>query len=217
MADPTRLFLLTPVLSEPQAFAPKLAEALGAGDVACVLVRHATRDDRAAKALLRVLAPLVQDAGAAFLIEADPRLAAHVDADGVEIRGVGEPLGDAVESMKPDRIVGCSGLSSRDDAMTAGEADVDYLMFGEPRPDGSLPPPDETLDRVRWWAEIFNMPCVGFAQTLAEVRPIALAGAEFVAVGDAIWTDGRGVSAAIVDASRELQAVAAIRAEALQA
>lgn len=217
MADTTRLFLLTPVLSEPQGFAPKLAEALGAGDIACVLVRHAARDDRAAKALLRVLAPIVQDAGAAFLIEADPRLAAHVDADGVEIRGVGEPLEDAVERMKPDRIVGCSGLASRDDAMTAGEAEVDYLMFGEPRADGSLPPPAETLERVRWWAEIFNLPCVGFAKTLADVRPIALAGAEFVGVADAVWADERGVAAAIAQASRDLDAVAAIRAEALRA
>jgi thiamine-phosphate pyrophosphorylase len=61
------------------------------------------------------------------------------------------------------------------------------VMFGEPRPDGFTPPAPETLERVAWWAEIFEPPCVGFAAMLDDVAPLAAARADFIAVGDAIW------------------------------
>jgi thiamine-phosphate pyrophosphorylase len=195
-----RLMLITPVLHKGTDVAGPLAAALAAGDIACVLLRHAARDEREAKALVKTLAPLIQEHGAALLVEGDPRLAAHVQADGVHMAAPGEPLVEAVERLKPDRIVGCAGLGSRDDAMRVGEMDVDYLMFGEARADGSTPDAAWTLERVGWWAEIFNIPCVGYAHALAEVEPLALAGAEFVALGEAVFADPRGPAAAVTEA-----------------
>lgn len=207
MADPApRLFLVTPVVADAKAFAPSLAQAIGAGDVACVLVRHGARDERGAKAVVRDLAATVQARGAALLVEDDPRLAAHADADGVHVRAGGDALADAVERMKPARIVGCGGFASRHDAMEAAEVDVDYLLFGEPGPDGALPDPGATLDQVRWWAEIFNVPCVAFAGRLGDVRALAEAGAEFIGLGDAVWADARGPAAAVADALAEVAA-----------
>ncbi|UDL96438.1 thiamine phosphate synthase [Lichenihabitans sp. PAMC28606] len=203
-----RLFLITPVLTEAPSFVEQFAAALSSADVACVLVRHGTRDDRAAKALLRELASVAQLHGAALLVDGDPRLAAHVDADGVHMDGIGDDLAEAIERMKPDRIVGCGSLQLRDEAMTAGEGDIDYVMFGEPDRDGALPTQAETLERVQWWAEIFNVPCVGFAQTLADVTPLAEAGAEFIALGDAAWGDPRGAPAALGEAVDAMRAVA---------
>ncbi len=201
MTDPaTRLFLITPVLADATAFARPLAEALDAGDVACVLLRHAARDERTAKALAREVAAIVQAHGAALLVEDDPRLAAHADADGVHVRGGGAALADAVERLKPERIVGCSFLASRHDAMEVAELDIDYLMFGEPARDAAAPDPAETLDLVRWWAEIFNVPCVGVARSLDDVRALAEAGAEFVGLAEAAWADPRGPAAAVAEA-----------------
>ncbi len=211
---PTRLFLITPALADPSGFVEPLGAAFAAGDVACLLVRHTARDERDAKALVRTIAAVAHPHGTALLVENDPRVAAHTDADGVHIAGVGEHLTEALERLKPERIVGCGGLGLRDDAMLAGETDVDYLMFGEPRADGSLPAREDTLARVQWWAEIFNVPCVGFAQTLADVEPLARAGAEFVALGDAVWTDPRGPAAAVVDAWASLRVAAAALEEA---
>ena len=204
-----RLVLVTPVLAEGTAFDDALAAALDAGDIACVLLRQACRDERAAKGLVRGLGARIQRHGAALLVENDPRLAAHAEADGVHVTAFGPDLEAAVERMKPARIVGCGGLGSRDDAMTAGELDVDYLMFGEPAPDGTLPAPAWTRERVGWWAEIFNVPCVGYAQSLGEVKPLALAGAEFVALGEAAFADPRGPKAAVAEALAELAAAAA--------
>ncbi len=198
--DVPRLFLITPPFVGAPDERATLASALASGEVACVLLRHAMRDERSAKALLRELGPMVQAAGAALLVANDPRVAAHVDADGVQVDGPGEALEAAIARLKPERIVGCGGLASRDDAMLAGESEVDYLLFGEPGPDGALPDPAWTLERVAWWAEIFNVPCVGYAQTLADVGPLAGAGAEFVALGAAAFDDPRGPAEAVREA-----------------
>ena len=116
--------------------------------------------------------------------------------------GVGAELAEALASLHPARIVGAGGLRSRDDAMAAGEAGADYVMFGEPRRDGFTPPLAETVERTAWWAEIFETPCVAFAGALDAVAPLTAAGADFVALGDAIWlapsaaaADGPGAGA----------------------
>lgn len=177
-----RLYLITPTLSAADlvSFAPRFAEALGAGDVASALARLAPAADAR-----RVVVPLMEIAAArdvALLIEHDARLAARLGADGVHVEA--GQVAEAVESLKSQRIVGAGGLKLRDDAMAAGEAAADYVMFGEP---GVSPSFEATLERVRWWAEIFETPCVACAASLDEVGPLAAAGADFVALGDAIW------------------------------
>ena len=44
-----------------------------------------------------------------------------------------------------------------------------------------------TVERVAWWAEIFETPCVAYAGALEAVAPLREAGADFVALGDAVW------------------------------
>ena len=48
------------------------------------------------------------------------------------------------------------------------------------------------------------MPCVGFAASLLEIAPLSAAGADFVAIGDAVWDDPRGALTALAEASRLL-------------
>jgi thiamine-phosphate pyrophosphorylase len=83
--------------------------------------------------------------------------------------------------------------------MRAGEAGADYVMFGEPRRDGFAPPLAETLERVAWWAEIFETPCVAFAGALDAVAPLTTAGADFVALADAVWL-ASSAAAAVAEA-----------------
>ncbi len=187
--QPGRLYLFTPALSadDLDAFAPALADALAAGDVACVLARLAPGAQGDARKIVARLVEIAADAGVALLVENDARLAARVGADGAHVSGAGASLGEALASLKPERIVGAGLLRTRDDAMSAGEAGADYVMFGEPRRDGFTPPAEETIERVEWWAEIFEPPCVAYAAALEDVAPLADAGADFVALGDAIW------------------------------
>jgi thiamine-phosphate pyrophosphorylase len=199
MPDP-RLYLITPPLNAAalDAFARLFAEALGAGGVASVLVRLA--EGAEAK---RIVGPLLEIAAAhdvALLIEHDTRLAARLGVDGVHVDV--EAVGEAAESFKSQRIVGAGGLKLRDDAMSAGEAGADYVMFGEP---GVLPSFEATLERVGWWAEIFEAPCVAYAASLDQVGPLGAAGADFVALDSAIWeaaSPAEAVRAAMLNLAR---------------
>jgi thiamine-phosphate pyrophosphorylase len=85
-------------------------------------------------------------------------------------------------------------------------------MFGEPRRDGWTPPLDETVERVAWWAEIFETPCVAYAARLDDVATLAAAGADFVALGDAVWS-ATSVEQAIAAAGEAAHNAAAARAE----
>jgi len=190
MSSDARLYLLTPELSAADlvAFAPRLAAALAAGDVASVLVRLAPGAD--AK---RIVGPLIEIAAAhdaASLIEGDARLAARLGADGVHVEIA--DVAAAVENFKSQRIVGAGGLKLRDDAMAAAEAGADYVMFGEP---GASPSLEATVERVNWWAEIFQTPCVAYAARLEDVAPLAAAGADFVALSGAVWDVGNSADA----------------------
>lgn len=200
------LYLFTPVLSAADggAFAKAFAEVVEAAAVACVLVRLAPATQTDAKAIVAPILRVALAADCALLLEDDCRLAARLGADGVHINGAGAELVEAVESLKPQRIVGAGFLRSRDEAMTAGEMGADYIMFGDARRGGPAMALELLVERVGWWAEIFETPCVACADTLAAAGMLADAGADFVALGDAIW--GRPSPS---EAAREAQAVLA--------
>jgi thiamine-phosphate pyrophosphorylase len=101
----------------------------------------------------------------------------------------------ALGHLKPDWIVGAGGLASRHDAMSAAEGGVDYVMFGEPDEHGQRPSFDAVIERVSWWAEVFEAPCVAYAASIDEVAPLVTAGADFIALGDWIWRDPSCVAA----------------------
>jgi thiamine-phosphate pyrophosphorylase len=183
--------------------ADQLAQALAAADVAAVLLRLPDTDERGLINHAKVLAPTVQDRGAALLLDGHADLAARAGADGAHLGGI-EALKDALATLKPARIAGCGRLDTRHDAMLAAEAGADYVMFGEPDAAGRRPSFEAIAERVAWWAQLFEIPCVGFAAAPEEVEPLAAAGADFVAVGDWIFTDARGSAAALADAARRL-------------
>ncbi len=204
-----RFYLMLPPLEEPGDFPQRLAEALDKGDVACVLAPLAARDDGSAKKIVKALIAVTEPRGVALLID-NASLVARSGADGAHVRVTGETLEKtldaAIEQLKPDRIVGAGGLKAKHDAMIAGEFDVDYVSFGDPAPDGYTPPIEQIVERVSWWAEIFNVPCVAFAASLADVATLSKAGADFVALREAIWTDARGAGAAMAEAQALLDA-----------
>jgi thiamine-phosphate pyrophosphorylase len=135
-------------------------------------------------------------------------IATRGGADGAHMIGADPELANTWRERLKDRSIGAGGLRSRDDAMIMGEAGVDYLMFGEPRADGSLPPLEALIERAAWWAEIFATPCVAFAPSLASVPALAATGAEFVALGEAVWTHAGGPAAAVRAALDALPALA---------
>jgi thiamine-phosphate pyrophosphorylase len=62
-------------------------------------------------------------------------------------------------------------------------------MFGEPDAEGGRPSVEAIAERLAWWSELFEIPCVGYAQTQEDVEAMARAGADFIALGAFIWED----------------------------
>jgi thiamine-phosphate pyrophosphorylase len=198
-----RLYLATPPLADAVALAPQLRELLATADIAAVLVRLVEADERSNINRVKAIASTVQDAGAALLLDGHVSLVARSGADGAHVGDVTQ-LDDALEQLKPDRIVGVGGLHSRHDSMVAGEAGADYLLFGEIDATGERPSTAAIAERLEWWAEVFEPPCVGYAHTVDEVELFAATGADFIMVGDAIWSDARGAQAALADVVQRL-------------
>ena len=198
-----RLYLVTPLVADADAFAPQLAAALGAGDVAAVLLRLSDADERTMINTAKALGRVVQDKEVAVLLDGHADLVARAGVDGAHLAGLAE-FTEALEQLKPDRIAGAGRMETRHDAMTAAELGCDYVMFGEPDDSGERPAFDAVEERVSWWAEVFEAPCVGYAASAAEVEPLVKAGADFIALGDWIWADPQTVSSKIADAARYL-------------
>ena len=208
-----RLYLFTPPLDDTAAFAHTLERVLPLADIAAVLLRLADADERELINRIKTVAAVVQRRDIALLVDGRPELVARAGADGAHLTGI-EALRAALPALKPDRIAGSGGLRSRHDAMLAGETEADYVMFGEPergtagKGPGKNPPFPAVEERVAWWAELFQPPCIGYAASADQIRPLAEAGADFVALGEWIWSEQSGAEQVLAAAAHSLAAVA---------
>lgn len=192
-----RFYLATPPLGDPADLVRILPGLIAEFTIAAVLVRFAAADERTIIQRGKALAPAIQNANAAMLVETHFGLVARMGADGAHLRDLAA-LDEALPALKPERIAGVAGLQSRHDAMLAGER-ADYVMFGETPARGARPSTTAIAERLTWWAELFEIPCVGHAQTAGEAPVFAATGAEFLLLGDFVWDDPRGPWAALMD------------------
>src|SRR6266851_8680577 len=167
-----RLYLATPVVDDPQALVASLPGLLAGADIAAVLLRLQPADPRTMISRVKALAPAIQNAGAALLLDGHVDLVARAGADGAHLTGI-EAMEEALPTLKPDRIAGIGGLATRHDSMAAGELGADYVLFGEPDAQGQRPSAGAIAERLQWWDELFEPPCVGFAASREEARTFA--------------------------------------------
>lgn len=184
-----RLYLATPRLgdaAEGERIAAALSEALGAANVASLLLRWQAGLDlaglRPAVDRLRVGA---QERGIAVLIEDGADLVKALGVDGVHLTALSD-YREARRTLGPDLIVGV-GCATRDEAMTAAEAGADYVAFGD---FDDAAPAGPTLELTDWWGALMTVPCVAAGCTRPEDAALLRdAGADFVAVGTALWSE----------------------------
>jgi thiamine-phosphate pyrophosphorylase len=195
-----RLYLVTPLVEDATAFSADLAAALAAGDVAAVLLRLAPADERSLINRAKALGAVAQGRDVALLLDGNVGLVARAGADGAHVTGLGK-FSEAIVELKPAWIAGAGGMTSRHDAMTTAELGADYIMFGEPDEDGNRPSFESIEERISWWSEVFEAPCVAYAAAVSEVAPLVKAGADFIALGDWIWRDTTTIAPAIAEAA----------------
>ncbi len=173
-----------------------------------MLLRLAEADERTLINRAKILAEIVQRRDVALLVDGRPGIVARAGADGAHLFGT-DAFAAALSFLKPDRIAGAGGLVSRHDAMLAAETGADYVMFGE----RARPLPfDEVLERLTWWADLFEVACVGYAASRDEVGALAQTGADFIALGEWIWTEPQNTAATIAAAAKHPRRAGAMTA-----
>jgi thiamine-phosphate pyrophosphorylase len=195
----TRLYLVTPPAFEPVTFADRLAEALDAGDVACVQLRLKPAGDDAIRRAADALRPIAQRRGVAFLMNDRPDLALATDCDGVHVGQEDASYAAARQIVGLGRIVGVTCHASRDLAIDAADAGADYVAFGAFFPSASKAAQHRAEPGiVQWWSELMTVPCVAIGGITPEnCAPLVAAGADFLAVIAAVWEHPQGPGAAV--------------------
>ena len=195
----TRLYLVTPPTFELRTFADRLAEALDAGDVACVQLRLKPADDDKIRRAADVLRPVAQERGVAFLMNDRPDLALATDCDGVHVGQEDASYEEARRILGLGRIVGVTCHASPHLAIEAAEAGADYVAFGAFFASASKPVKHHADPEIlRWWSELMEVPCVAIGGITPEnCTPLVAAGADFLAVIAAVWDHPRGPGAAV--------------------
>jgi thiamine-phosphate pyrophosphorylase len=189
--EPCELYLISPQ-DVGGAFPDLLKAALSAGPVAAFQLRVKGMDEHALARLAEPLQRICADADTAFIVNDSVALAKRLGADGVHL---GQGDGDAREAREilgPSVQIGVTCHDSRHLAMEAGEKGADYVAFGAFYPTMTKPSdhrPDPRL--LSWWTSLFEVPCVAIGGiTPLNAAPLIAAGADFIAVCNAVWGSG---------------------------
>ncbi len=194
-----RLYLITPPAFELAAFSRALADALAGGDVAAAQLRLKGAPDAEVLRMGAALMPIVQDSGAAFIVNDRPDLAARLGADGVHVGQSDASYAQARALLGVDKMIGVTAHNSRHLAMEAAEAGADYVAFGAFYPSGTKAPQHLAEPEIlEIWSEIATTPCVAIGGiTIENAAPLVRAGADFLAVSAGVWNHKLGPRAAV--------------------
>ena len=194
---PCQLYLISP-LDVGGAFPDRLARALDAGPVAAFQFRVKDVDQHEAARLAEPLQRICADREVAFIVNDSVSLAKRLGADGVHL---GQEDGDPREArsvLGPDVQIGVTCHDSRHLAMEAGDAGADYVAFGAfyPTPTKDVKHRPEPVI-LSWWSALFEIPCVAIGGiTPDNAKPLVDAGADFIAVCQAVWAKDDPAAAA---------------------
>ncbi len=202
-----RLYVITPsVIPDPAAFAGALEAALDVGDVAALQIRLKGLPDGAIEAATAAILPVAQARSVAVIMNDRPDLAARLGCDGVHVGQQDAPYAEARRILGPERIVGVTCHDSRHLAMEAAEAGADYVAFGAVFPTTTKQASTHAeLELITTWQADMHAPCVAIGGiTVENVRQVAAAGADFVAVCAGVWGHPEGAAAAVAALNAEI-------------
>ncbi len=204
--EPAKLYLISPQAVGGN-FPDRLNAALEPGLAAAFQLRVKDVGEHELARLAEPLQRICADAEVAFIVNDSISLAKRLGADGVHLGQSDGDIREARALLGPSAQIGKTCHDSRHLAMEAGEAGADYVAFGAFYPTTTKPSdyrPDPSI--LSWWSTVFEIPCVAIGGITPEkARPLVEAGADFIAVCQAVW--GKEQPAAAVRAFEEALAV----------
>lgn len=185
---PAKLYLISPQ-DVGGGFAERLKAAFEPGLASAFQLRVKDVDEHELARLAEPLQRICADAEVAFIVNDSMSLAKRLGADGVHLGQSDGNVREARALLGPAAQIGKTCHDSRHLAMEAGEAGADYVAFGAFYPTTTKPSryrPDPSI--LSWWATLFEIPCVAIGGiTPDNAAPLVTAGADFLAVCQAVW------------------------------
>lgn len=130
----------------------------------------------------------IQRHDAALLVAADNRISERIKADGFHIESDLNTLEHFDSQKKGHKIVGFGNLRDRHSAMIAGEANVDYLLFGKLGSDKKPHAHPRNIHLAQWWAEVMEIPAIIQAGSdFANFDEVVQTACEFIAVEEVLF------------------------------
>ncbi|MEA3082057.1 MAG: thiamine-phosphate pyrophosphorylase [Sphingomonadales bacterium] len=202
---PAKLYLISPQ-EVGGAFPERLKAALDPGIAAAFQLRVKDTEEHELARLAEPLQRICADAAVAFIVNDSMALAKRLGADGVHLGQSDGDVRDARAFLGPAAQIGRTCHDSRHLAMEAGEAGADYVAFGAFYPTTTKPSNYRPAPAIlSWWASVFEIPCVAIGGiTPDNAKPLVDAGADFLAVCQAVW--GKDDPAVAVSAFEEVLA-----------
>ncbi|MBV9528368.1 thiamine phosphate synthase [Sphingomonas sp.] len=187
-SEPAKLYLISPQ-EVGGVFPDRLRAALDPGIAAAFQLRVKDTDEHSLARYAEPLQRICADAGVAFIVNDSMALAKRLGADGVHLGQQDGDIREARALLGPDAQIGKTCHDSRHLAMNAGEAGADYVAFGAFHPTQTKPSnyrPEPSI--LTWWSTLFEIPCVAIGGITSDNgRPLVEAGADFLAVCQAVW------------------------------
>lgn len=166
----------------------EFVEALSAGDVASVIFAAGDLEESDFQSHIEPLVGPAQERGIAVVVAHHSRVAGRLRADGLLLGADQQELATAIDKFSPAMMVGTANVKGRHSALMLGELRPDFIMFGKLGGDIRPEPHPKNLDLGQWWSQMVEIPCIVMGgNDLDCVVDVAKCGAEFVALGDAIF------------------------------
>ena len=186
--DQPQLYLICPPDFELSLFPDLLGRVLDGAELACVRLAPASRyEDRIAR-MADACRAVTHARDIALVIADHAILAERLGLDGVHLTDGARSVRAARKRLGRDAIVGAYCGQSRHDGMNAGELDADYVSFGpvgeSALGDGRRAEPE----LFRWWSEMIEVPVVAEGALDNGSRRAVAPHADFLALGDEIWS-----------------------------
>jgi thiamine-phosphate pyrophosphorylase len=192
-----RLYLVAPAGPGLGRLPDTIARLIDKHDIACVRIAAGGAAEDDLRRAADTLRPVCHERDVPLLMTDHFRLVTPLGLDGVHLTGGARTVRAARKDLAKDAIVGAYSHASRHDGMTAGEIGADYVAFGplssSSLGDGKLAP----FELFQWWSEMIEVPVVAEGGLTPELAGDLAGIADFISLGDELWSDPDGPEAAM--------------------
>jgi thiamine-phosphate pyrophosphorylase len=200
-----RLYLITPPAFDAR-LPDRVARLLDGFEIACLRLALAAASEEAVARAADALRPVAHARDVPLVVADHFRLAARLGLDGVHLWDGPRQVRAARVALGKEAIVGAFARASRHDGLTAAEIGADYVSFGPAGAtglgDGTVAP----LELFAWWSEMIEVPVVAEGGITPELAAALAPVADFLALGDELWSAPDGPEAALAEVAARLAA-----------